>query len=314
MFIQIKEIFIQKKKSVLFTYSFLCIFIANAQMDIQLNTYWQNPYYITPAHINEVSSIVFTFAARKQWMNFNGAPVTFFGSASSFNENINSQFGLRIFNDKLGYTSITDASFTYAYNLRLGDSWWSNLGIGASYQRLDYDLSKIVFEGEEEFEVFSNLKQQQRLNADVGVEFFNYNFRFGLAGKNLMSAFKKDSLPIHINTNYIYGIYKQRTQNPVDFGGGIFGIQYANKYIVELNASVFFKTLSNKEMFHIGVLYRTPKEIGAIFGVNLSPSIYLSYNYNYNVGITSHRLGQTHEVMLTYKLDPVPVMRWEDIE
>ena len=301
-----------KKINRIVIFFLLGIFTSSAQMDIQLNTYWQNPYYITPAHINDVHSIVFTLSARQQWMNFNGAPKTIFGSASSFMEDLNTQIGMRVFNDKVGFTSVTDVSLIYAYNLKLNDDWWANLGIAGSYQSLDFDLSKVSFEGTDEFDVYSKLEPKKGINADVGAEIFNYNFRFGLSGRNLVSIFNKQN-PIHFNTNYIYGIYRQHSYSPVEFGGGVFGIQYGNRYQMELNASAYFKT-DEKELFHTGFLYRAPKEIGAIAGINISPSFSLSYCYDYNFGIASHRLGQTHEIMITYKLDPKPVLRWDDIE
>ena len=260
-----------------------------------------------------MQSIVFTIAARKQWMNFTGAPQTIFGSASSFIDNLNTQVGLKIFNDKFGYTNITDLSLVYAYNLSFGNNWWANLGLALSYQSLNYDLSKISFEETDESEVYSSLLDKKGVNADVGAEIYNRNFRFGMSGRNLVSLFKKDK-GIFFNTNYIYATYRQHTYSaPVEFGGGVSGIQYGNRYQLEANASAFFKS-AEKELFHTGLIYRTPKEIGAIFGVNISSNISLSYCYDYNFGIASHSAGQTHEIMITYKLDPQPVLRWEAIE
>lgn len=288
-------------------------FSTKAQVDIQLNTYAQNPYYITPAYINDVQSVVFTFSGRNQWAGLNGAPQTYFGSVSSFWEDINTQIGIRIFNDKTGYISVTDASLTYAYNLRLSDGWWSNLGLALAYQSLDYDLSKITFEGEDEAAIYDRLTSKKKFNGDVGVEIYNPNWRFGLAGKNLISLFSSKT-PIHQNINYLYGLYKQTSQNPISFGGGVFGIQYGNRYQVELNATAYFKLDRENELFRTSLIYRTPKEIGVVVGINIAPSLYVSYGYDYNFGISSHRLGHTHELMLVYKLDPKPVLRWDVLE
>lgn len=302
---------LKKKQTVILFLLIFSSFAVHAQMDIQLNTYWQNPYYITPAYINDVQSLVFTFATRKQWANFNGAPVTFYASVASFIEEKNTQLGLRVFHDKFGYTSVTDASLVYAYNLKISGEWWANLGVSAAFQSLDYDLSKISFEGEEESDVYTDLTSEKGVNADVGMEVYNSSFRFGLAGRNLISLFKSGKT-IYPNVNYIYGLYRQHTTNPVDFGGGLFGIQYGNRFQLEANATAYFKmTERDRDVFHTGIYYRTQKEIGAIVGVNISPSIGLSYSYGYNFGFNSFRIGQTHEVMLTYKLDPKPVERWD---
>lgn len=284
-----------------------------AQVDVQLNTYWQNPYYITPAYINDVQSLVFTFSTRKQWVALNGSPTTFYGSVASFIENKNTQIGLRVLQNKFGYTSVTDASAVYAYNLNIGGNWWANLGLSASYQSLDYDLSKITFEGIDEPEVYANLISKRGVNADAGAEVYNSTLRFGIAGKNLVSLFDTTKT-IFQNINYVYGIYKQRTKNPVDFGGGIFGIKYGNRYQIEGNVSAYFKLSGEREIFHAGALYRTPKEIGVILGANITPNLSLSYCYDYNFGFSTHRIGQTHELMLIYKLEPKGVERWDLLE
>lgn len=289
------------------------IITVSAQMDVQLNTYWQNPYYITPAYINDVQSLVFTFATRKQWAGIKGSPVTYYGSVASFIENKNTQIGLRVFHDKFGYTSVTDVSAIYAYNLNLGGNWWTNLGLSASYQSLDYDLSKITFEGIDESDVYANLISKRGFNADFGAEIYNSTLRFGVAGRNLVSLFDTTKT-VYPNINYVYGIYKQRSKKPVDFGGGIFGIKYGNRYQIEGNVSAYFKLSGEREVFHVGALYRTPKEIGVILGANLTPNLSLSYSYDYNFGFGTHRLGQTHELMLIYKLEPRGVERWDLLE
>ena len=307
--IKYKNMFL--KKGILILLFFLSAYNSFAQMDIQLNSYSQHPYYITPAYINNDKYIVFTLAARKQWVNFNGAPTTIFGSVAYYMENIHTQVGLRAFSDKMGYTSVLDMSLIYAYNLSFNENWKTNLGLALSYQSLDYDLSKISFEGAEESIIYDKLKSQKGFNADVGVEIYNAEWRFGAASRNLVSLLKKENT-IHLNTNYLYGIYKQNTLNPVDFGGSLFGIQYGNRIQAEVNAAAFFK-YNEEERFHIGAFYRTPKQVGAFLGISLFPQLSLSYNYSYNFGFGTFRLGQTHEIMISYKLDPTPIFRWDEL-
>lgn len=310
----IKNIYTQPKIRFILIFFLGAIFSVQAQYDVQLNTYWQNPYYITPAYVDINQDAMLTMAYRKQWLGFQGAPATLFAAGTSYIPKLNSQFGLRIFYDKFGYTSIMDLALTYAYNLQISETWQANFGLSGSLQTLNYDLSRISTENMDNVDIYSKLEPKKGFNSDVGFEVYNSSFRFGVASRNVISLFKADSTDYNMGINYLYGIYRKHNDNPVEFGYGVFGIQYGNRVQLELNVTSYFKLsqgklLQNYDVFQIGAFYRTNKEIGAIFGINLSEWLYLSYCYDYNFGFGTHRLGQTHEIMLSYKLNPKP-LRW----
>jgi len=275
-----------------------------AQSNIRLNNYWDKTYFINPASINAISVAEFNLAARKQWVSFPGAPRTFFVTATTYLENLNTQFGIKLMQDKIGYTSTTSADLTYAYSMLLQREWKLNLGLGVSYQSLSYDRSTIIFPNADDPVGYGKLLNENNFNANLGVELTSRFWKFGASSQNIFSLFSTINNQF-TNANYVYAMYKQRSHDYVNLGYGVSGIQYGNLVQTELNLTGFFKVTPQTDAFQLGLFYRTWSEMGVLFGIDLTKEIHLSYSYDFNVsGISRSSIG-SHELILTYKLGKV---------
>lgn len=283
-----------------------------AQSNIRLNNYWGNAHYINPATVYDKYQAVFSMAARKQWIGVTGSPMTFFASASTYIDNLNAQFGLIALQDKIGYTSVTNIDFTYAYALKLERDWQLHLGLGVNYQSLNYDISKVSLSTNFDPIAYQNLLSSDNFNSDIGLEITNNSYRIGAASQNIFSIFSRER-KYQTNTNFIYGRYRQNSNNMINYGFGICGIQYSNIYQAEFNLTSYFKIVDKTgltdvpTLFDIGMYYRTGSEIGVILGFDLTPIIHLSYSYDYNVSSISRSSVGTNELTITYNLEKKPV-------
>ncbi len=282
---------------------FFCYFIPiNAQYYIRLNNYWDNPYFINPAAINDEYQAVFSVAARKQWIGFPGAPTTFFATGTTYLEKIQTQFGLKIYSDNVGYNTITNISLSYAYNLNLDRDWQLNLGLAASLQCLAFDQSQVNVMSNDDPALYENLLNGNNYNCDLGIQLIGKSWRLGAASQNLLSAFYKEN-SILSNANIVYAVYRKRTDETINLEYGVSAIQYGNILQMEFNLSSFFKFYNQNDMFKVGLFYRPQNEMGIILGYNLSESLNLSYSYDFNVsGISRGSVG-SHELVLVYKLN-----------
>jgi len=292
-----------KKTTILFIFNILTIIMV-AQSNVRLNNFWEKSYLINPASINNEYFAEFNMAARKQWVNFPGTPTTFFASGTVYIDNLNTQFGLKAYQDQIGYTSTSNIGLTYAYSLMLNRQWHVNLGLGLSFQSVGYDLSQVNSPTPNDPTIYSQLLNENNLNSDLGVELVSNKWQFGLASQNIFSLF----LPINamfINSNYIYTKYRQNTLNPINLGFGVCGFQFGDLYQMEVNLTSYFKLNPDANTFQLGVFYRTWNEMGVLFGIDLTKNLHLSYSYDYNVsGISTDSFG-THEIMFTYNLNKV---------
>ncbi len=282
---------------------------SKAQYNIRINNYWDNAYYINPAFVNEDYSAQFSIAARKQWVGFPGSPSTFYATATMYLSDINTQFGLKVFSDKIGYNTISNISASYSYNVDLNRNLHLNLGIAPSLQCLSYDRSQISIMSVDDPALYDNLLHENNYNCDIGFQLKSNSWQIGASSQNLLSAFYKEN-SILSNTNILYGIYRKKTDQTINLQYGISAIQYGNIFQMEFNITTFFKFYEQTDLFEAGLFYRTRSEMGLILGYNLSEAMHLSYSYDFNVsGISQSSVG-SHELILSYKLNKITVKKY----
>lgn len=276
-----------------------------AQSNVRLNNFWQKTYIVNPASISDQYLAEINVLARKQWVSFPGSPTTFFATGSVFIDNLHTQFGLKAYQDKIGYTSTSNIDLTYAYSLHLNDNWKLNMGLALDFQTVAYDLSQVNSPTPNDPTVYAHLLNENNFNSDMGFELVSKNWKVGLASQNIFSRFQ----PINsqfTNTNYIYTKYRQYSENNINLGFGACGIQYGDLYQMEFNVSSYFKiNHETNDAFQLGVFYRTWSEMGVLLGFDLTRNLHISYSYDYNVSAISTNSIGSHEIMLTFNLDKV---------
>ena len=271
-----------------------------AQSNIRLNNFWDRTYFINPASINDLSLAEFNMAARKQWIGFPGAPSTLFASGTTYLESMHTQFGIKVLQDKIGVTNTSDIDLAYAYSLELQRNWKLNMGLGVCYQLLSYDMNSLVLPTDDDPVIYEKLLKENNFNANLGMELTNKFWKIGASSQNLFSLFSNSKQ--FVNTNFVYAMYREYSHDYINLGYGACGIQYGNLYQMELNMTGYFKITPQSDAFQVGLFYRTWNEMGAIFGIDLTKQIHLSYSYDYNVGGISRSSVGTQELILTYKL------------
>ena len=292
------------KKTVLLLIFILSGGLLIAQSYIRLNNDWNKTYIINPASITNEFLAEFNMAARQQWVGFQGSPTTLFASGTLYVDELYTQFGLKVMQDKVGFTSTTDVDLTYAYAARVNQFWKLNMGLGLSFQSLAYDVSEVNSPTANDPTVFNRLLNENNINSDLGFELTNKYYRIGLASQNIFSLF----IPVNklfTNTNFIYAIYRDSSHDYFNLGYGVCGIQYSNLLQMEFNLTGYFKSTLTTNPFQLGLVYRTWGEMGVLFGLDISRNLGISYSYDYNFsGISTASFG-THELMITYRLDKV---------
>lgn len=102
-------------------------FQANAQEDPLYAQYLSNPLVINPAYSGLNNNLNASISYRKQWVGFEGAPVTVNASAHTSLAKNKMGLGAIVISDKNGANNNTEAYLTYAYKLKLANT---NLSFG----------------------------------------------------------------------------------------------------------------------------------------------------------------------------------------
>ena len=295
---------ISMKRKLLLISLILCCLSGNAQYNIRINNILDNSYYINPAVINDEYQAIFSIAARKQWIGFPGAPSTYYATGTMYMPKTNTQFGIKVYADNVGYNTISNISASYAFNLNLNKEWQLNLGLGASYQCLSYDRNQVSTMTVDDPALYDNLLQQSNYNCDLGFELKNKSWRMGVSGQNLLSALFKENIVLS-NANYAYIVYRKKEDQLINLQYGLDAIQYGSIVQLEFSLTSFFKFYDEPDLFHVGIFYRTKSEMGVLLGYNLSETLNLAYSYDFNVsGISQNTVG-SHELIVSYKLNKI---------
>ena len=299
-----------KKILFILLYSFLGM-LGFSQSNIRLNDYWENTYYINPSSFYSLYQYTASTSARTQWAGFDGAPGTGFLTAT-VRPNPRGrmqigQFGLKIYYDEIGYTTLKNISVSYAYSVKMKKDLLLNMGMAGNFQSLDYDMTKSNLETIGDPAIYNTKNNEWDFNPDVGMELIGRSFMIGASGQNIFSLLIKEN-KAQTNTNFLYAIFRSTTGKMVNFQYGICGIQNVNLSQLELKVSTIFNRNNRPDLFKVGVAYRTKKELGFSCGIDLSQlsnglgnSLWLSCRYDYNFSNIRRSSFGTPEVTLVWK-------------
>ncbi len=280
---------------------------SNAQ---QLPDFSQFPsflFQVNPAYTGTKGNIDARLDYRKQWVGYDGAPITQFMGLHSRLWKGRIGVGTSMYKDVTGPSTRSNYQFTAAYHLHFPDVEFS-IGAGINFNKYTVDFTKLTTHWTNDPTVdVTRIDYDKTKNGMVGILLYNDRFHFGLGVIN----FVNNNAQFFINdTNYLSRVtFSQHyyfscgynfSANP-DFvwENNLLGL-YVNGLPMTLN-------------YNLRVHYNE-KIIGGL-GWRLKDAIYLQagyvffkqiqFVYSYDVGISHLRKGHsgTHEVMIGYRMD-----------
>ena len=219
---------------------------------------------------------------------------------------LHSAFGLSLVSDRVGVTQALNPMLTYAYRVSNERDWWFSMGLSAGLfaRSVDGSLFEPLTAGDPSIRY--DLEKTIKPDVNVGFEFQSAHFIFSLSSTHLLSVHKSDTL--FLNTNHRYGTIIYKNSNPELFNYHI-GLQMVNRFnltVLEGNVSFRFKNPTGlvggpREIFDLGMTYRSTREITLLFGINLTPNFKVGYAYDQNTSPGYSQNG-THEIMVEYRI------------
>lgn len=271
------------------------------QSYFRLNNYWDQLYSINPASVNDEYFCTLTTSSALQMVGFPGAPRSYLSTATFYLDKYSTQFGAKLLVEPKGVTLKTDAQLTYAYRVLLANKWRLNMGLGINFQSFSYDVSELIFPSYDNPQVYDRMIFSNNINASLGLELNYHAWKIGLSSHNIVSAFD-NSNDLHPLTNLAYVYSRQQNSDWVNWGGGLSIFQYSNVLQGEMNINAYIKKTHENDDFQIGLLYRTWREVGLIFGMNFG-SFKFRFSCDYNLGLVRYKSLGTYELMLNYNLN-----------
>jgi type IX secretion system PorP/SprF family membrane protein len=276
------------------------------QADISMATHWYNRANYNPASIAKTEYLYLFSNVRQQWIGIDGAPQVFNVQASEYIHSIHSAFGLSLVSDRIGVTSALNPLLTYAYRISNDRDWSFSMGLSAGVFIRSVDGSLFEAVNSLDPSIRYNMENITKPDANVGFEFQDTHFIFSISTTHLFSVYRSDSM--FLNTNHRYGsiIYKNTNPELFNYHLGLQAINRHNQTIIEGNVSIRFKHPTGliagpKEIFDLGLTYRSTDQLTFLFGLNISSNLRVGYAYDKSFSPVVYQ-NRTHEIMLEYRI------------
>jgi len=276
-----------------------------AQADINMSTHWYNRGNYNPASIARPDYMYVFANARTQWVGVAGAPKVLNVEVSDYYNPLRSAFGLSFVSDKIGVTSFVNPMLTYAYQLSNDDKWSLSMGLSAGVFLRSTDISLLNPYTPGDQYIYNVPENTIKPDANLGIEFQNSFLILGASSTHLFALGNSDSLFYNSNHIFGYAIYKNTSNELIHFNIGTQIVYRNNLIVLEGNANVKFRysngTRNVRDVFDIGLSYRTSKIAVLALGFYITEDLRLGYAYDKNF-VPGYSERDTHEIMFEYRI------------
>lgn len=290
----------EMKKTILIIILFAWVFNSSAQQDPMFTHYMFNTIAINPAYAGSRDALTITGLHRSQWVSFDGAPTTQTLTAHSPILTKNIGLGLSVINDKIGVTNTSSFYLDFSYRIKINDKAKLAFGLKSGFNFRKVDVSSL------------NIYDQNDPILNVNIEKdFMPNFGFGLyyyTDKYYIGASTPRLLENDFKTGTETGIAKEKRHYFL-IGGAAFKLSES----LLLRPSTFIKIteaapieidlsalLYIKDVFWVGMMYRTADALGALVGVTQG-NLSVGYSFDSSTENTTFKYNAgSHEIMIRY--------------
>lgn len=278
---------------------------ALAQQDALVSQYMFNGMFLSPAYtgVRKAPNVTGTF--RKQWTNFDGAPVT---QTISYDQKIKDKMGvgLIIANDKIGVTGQTDFFANYSYHLKLSSELILSLGLRGGISNYRADLTKLVVWDADDASFSRNIVGKWLPNFGTGAYLYAEKYYVGFSLPHMLNYdpatflhANLDRAPMLERHFFLTTGYEYKASETISLKHSLL-LKYvpAAPVQIDINAIAYYKN-----MFGLGVSYRTRSGIVALAEFAAKKNIKIGYSFDYSFSDLKGYAGGSHEVMISYDLD-----------
>ncbi|HEU4719334.1 MAG TPA: type IX secretion system membrane protein PorP/SprF [Bacteroidia bacterium] len=286
---------------------FSLIFFAAALPAQQLPEFTQFPsilWQINPAYTGTKSTIDARLDYRKQWMGYDGAPVTQFAGVNSRLWKGRLGVGGTLYKDETGPSRRFIYSFQAAYHLKLPDVEFC-AGFSMNFDKYTLDETKMTTHWTNDPLVNNTLIDfDKNKNATGGVLLYNDRFHFGLAITNFIDThadfFTTDTTGSRVNykAHYYFTCGYNFNKNPdYVWENNIMGTYVAGlPMTLDYNLRVHYK-----EKILAGFAWRLRDALSLQAGYVLFESVQVIYSYDFGISPLRKAHSGTHELMIGYR-------------
>lgn len=271
----------------------LCSMSASAQHYPTFSQYIINGLAINPAYAGRNSVMDITMSHRRQWLGFNGSPVT---TAFSLNTPLRQKaigVGMTVVDDRIGPYSNQYAGGIYSYRVRLGRFKLSfGIQAGVAVSKVDYDA--LVRNQQTDGLINGQRLVNIGFISGSGLYLHNKQLFVGLSAPYLVNTLNSDFLkenPIILNGGYFIGLDRDHGIKPSLL------VRYVHNSPVsaDINLNYYYKY-----QLGFGLSYRTNKSLVGIVEYGINHQLRVCYSYDCELNRLKKYQSGSHEILIRY--------------
>jgi len=272
------------------------------QKEPQYTQYMYNIGSFNPAYVGTVESSEIMGLYRAQWIDIEGAPRTIRFGTNLPLANEKMGLGFNVINDELGPVSQTYIDIAYSYQIALSDNSWLSFGIDAGGSLIDVNYAEGTFQNPGEPLLFG--EEINNFYPTVGAGLFLYaeDWYLGASIPNFLTSgiyneevatLVEDKIQYNLIAGYVFDLSDRSKFKPALL------LNYLEGAGVTMNLSANFLFL---DALTLGGAYRFDNAVSGLAGVQVSPSTFIGYSYDYNTNGLGEFNSGSHEVILKFFL------------
>ncbi|MGB3587385.1 MAG: type IX secretion system membrane protein PorP/SprF [Tunicatimonas sp.] len=292
----------QLLKRIGFSFALLLILVTTSygQQNTLYSQYIFNRLAINPAYAGNQDQLQITTLHRRQWDNFEGAPVTNTIIAHKALKNKRVGIGLIASQDKIGVHSDQRVYVSYAYKIKMAHGTLS-MGLQAGFSRLQSDFSKLNLKTDDA--VATGFRNSFNPNFGTGLYYSNSNFFAGLSIPYLLNSTLSDNAELgslsQVKRYYFLTAGRVFTLNPLVkvLPSVLLRVQEGNATTAEVGANLILN-----DILTVGASYRSEDALVGIMKLEVSENISVGYSYDHTLSDIGTYSNGSHEFMLNYRI------------
>ncbi|MEM9834495.1 MAG: type IX secretion system membrane protein PorP/SprF [Bacteroidota bacterium] len=282
----------------------LLLLLATAGFGQQTTLYSQyvfNRLAINPAYAGSQDQFQLTTLHRRQWDNFEGAPVTNTLIAHQSIKNKKVGVGLIVSHDKIGVHADQRLYLSYAYKIKMAHGTLA-MGLQAGFSRLQSDFSQLNLRTDDR--VASGARSAFSPNFGTGLYYSNSNFFAGLSAPFLLNSnlspngaelesVAEERRYYFLTVGRVFSLSPQVKVLP----SALLRMQEGNATTAEMGANLIIS-----DVLTVGASYRTEDALVGIMKLEISDNISTGYSYDHTLSDIGAYSNGSHELMLSYRI------------
>lgn len=279
-------------------------FSVNAQQQAQFSLSHLYLDFLNPA-LTALEANNLTIGARNQWVNLEGAPVTYTAGASYKlkTENFLNQTGLGLYAqaDELGIFSNRNVSLQASHPFKL---LGQHVVVGGMYQfgKLFADFDQVNPQDPNDpvlTEGFSYFRSAYSL----GVHVYNKRYAFSLSNVDGLNQQENTGFPELTNHLFANLMLKLNQGKRVEWRPGILYQTNLEPEVRSVNTASIYVSALLKNDFLFGLSSRLAESITAYAQIPIIKGLSAAYAYDYGLNNLTNRFSGSHEIWLRFTFE-----------